>query len=273
MTSLLPRRAFLVGVPAGVIALDSMLHAEAVAGDQVESADVSGVHPEFPTQPPALAREVVGKSHFDLEIVKGLIKDRPSLARASWDWGFGDWETALGAASHVGRHDIVELLMAHGARPNLFTFAMLDHVDVVRAAIEASPGIQRIHGPHGITLLAHARNGEAQRVIDYLETVGGADELHESIALPDDAKPKYIGTYRFGPGDEGTLVVADSKVGLRIQRGANGSARPMLHLGNDAFHPSGTPHVRIQFSMGPDGTAMVTVHDADLIVTARRAPG
>jgi hypothetical protein len=34
------------------------------------------------------------------------------LARAAWDWGFGDWETALGAASHMGSRPI---------RPDQFT--------------------------------------------------------------------------------------------------------------------------------------------------------
>ncbi|MCH8004828.1 MAG: ankyrin repeat domain-containing protein, partial [Planctomycetes bacterium] len=43
--------------------------------------------------------EVVRYSHFDIDAVHELITDRPALAKASWDWGFGDWESALGAAS------------------------------------------------------------------------------------------------------------------------------------------------------------------------------
>src|SRR5687768_11783515 len=60
-------------------------------------------HAEFPSQDPNAVREVVGASHKDFEKVQALVKSRPALAKASWDWGFGDWETALGAASHVGR--------------------------------------------------------------------------------------------------------------------------------------------------------------------------
>ena len=40
-----------------------------------------------------------------------------ALACATLDWGFGDWETALGAASHVGRPEIAEYLIANGAEP------------------------------------------------------------------------------------------------------------------------------------------------------------
>src|SRR6476646_8611337 len=49
-------------------------------------------------------------SHFDLAKLKELVDTRQELAKASWDWGFGDWETAIGAASHVGRKDIAAYL-------------------------------------------------------------------------------------------------------------------------------------------------------------------
>jgi len=45
----------------------------------------------LPQQDPALVREIVGKSHFDLEGVKALVERQPELAKASYDWGFGDW--------------------------------------------------------------------------------------------------------------------------------------------------------------------------------------
>jgi hypothetical protein len=79
----------------------------------------------FPTQPPELARELVTVAHFDLKRAKELVEARPSLARASWDWGFGDWEDALGAASHMGNRPIAEYLISKGARPSLFSATML----------------------------------------------------------------------------------------------------------------------------------------------------
>ena len=85
----------------------------------------AGVPDAFPSHPPDLVREMVGVSHGKVARVRELLGQHPSLAKAGWDWGFGDWETALGAASHVGNREIAELLLAHGARPDLFTAAML----------------------------------------------------------------------------------------------------------------------------------------------------
>src|SRR5262245_6649415 len=65
----------------------------------------------YPTQEPDRVREMVGVSHFSLEKVTALVERQPTLAKASWDWGFGDWETALGAASHMGRRDIALFLL------------------------------------------------------------------------------------------------------------------------------------------------------------------
>src|SRR5207302_9357168 len=65
---------------------------------------------------PELVNEFVLKAHGDLGIVKQLLQEEPELVNAAWDWGGGDWETGLGAASHVGRRDIAEHLRAHGAR-------------------------------------------------------------------------------------------------------------------------------------------------------------
>ena len=109
----------------------------------------SPLAPTFPSTDPELAMEIVRVSHFDLDRVAELLAEDRALALASWDWGFGDWESALGAASHMGRKDIAKLLIDHGARPNLFTWAMMDQVDAVRAVCAASPGIQSIRGQIG----------------------------------------------------------------------------------------------------------------------------
>src|SRR5690242_21892720 len=53
----------------------------------------------------------VGAGHNNLPSVKELVAQEPNLVVASWDWGGGDWETALGGASHTGRRDIAEFLL------------------------------------------------------------------------------------------------------------------------------------------------------------------
>ena len=269
--SRLPRRVFLMSVPTGCLAAAAYGIGAPVGGNR-DSANTSGsLYPGFPGQNPKLVEEVVRYSHFDIDAVHELITDRPALAKASWDWGFGDWESALGAASHMGRRDMAELLITHGARPNMFTFAMFDQVDTLRAIVQANPGVQRIHGPHGITLLVHARNGKAERVIDYLESVEGAHVPQTNKPLDDEQKKVYLGAYGYGSGNDETLRIVEMRNGmLGIQRGKR-APRHLLHLGEHTFHPTGAPSVRINFRVNDSSIAeMLTVHDADLIVTARR---
>ncbi|MEP6782820.1 MAG: hypothetical protein ABI983_04060, partial [Acidobacteriota bacterium] len=56
----------------------------------------------FPQQDPALVKDAVGASHGRVAQIRELVENQPALARASIDWGFGDWETCIDAASHVG---------------------------------------------------------------------------------------------------------------------------------------------------------------------------
>jgi ankyrin repeat protein len=102
-------------------------------------------------------QEFVGNAHGDLEAVHAALENDATLANAAWDWGDGDWETALGAASHMHRRDIAELLLAHGARLDVFAAAMLGDVEVVRAVLDAHPEMRDAKGPHGIPLAAHAQ--------------------------------------------------------------------------------------------------------------------
>jgi hypothetical protein len=129
-------------------------------------------------KPPPIDPELVGefvlKAHGDLGVVKQLLEQEPSIVNAAWDWGGGDWETALGAASHVGRRDIAEHLLEHGARMDVFAAAMLGEIQIVRAMLEAQPELREARGPHGIPLLAHAEAGgeQAGKVLDLLQAVG-----------------------------------------------------------------------------------------------------
>ena len=120
-----------------------------------------------------LVQEFVGNAHGDLNRVKELLTQEPALVNATWEWGGGDFETALGAASHMGRKDIAEFLLEHGARLDIFAAAMLGKLDVVKAALTAYPDAIKILGPHGIPLIAHAQAGgnDAKSVLEYLQSL------------------------------------------------------------------------------------------------------
>ena len=231
-----------------------------------------GVEPlpdSFPSQPPELVREMVTVAHFDLKRVKELVEAKPSLAKASWDWGFGDWETALGAASHMGNRAIAEYLIAKGAAPTLFSAAMLGQLDVVKGMIAAQPGLQGMRGPHSISLLMHAKAGKegARAVREFLQGLGDADADPAAPLAQADADA-LKGTYTFGIGTNQLIEVTTEGAQVTwTRRGMMG--RPLTHLGERVFYPCGAPSVRIRFA--EEGGAMVmTVADPETVLVARR---
>ena len=223
----------------------------------------------FPTQPPELAREMVTVAHFDLQRVQEWVEGRPSLARAVWDWGFGDWEDALGGASHMGNRAIAEYLIAKGARPTLFSASMLGQLDVVKAFVAAQPGVQRIRGPHSISLLAHAKAGAnaARPVFDFLQSLGDADAEPQTPLVDRDAEA-IKGTYIFGRGASQQIEVTVDK-GQVVWTRTGMMGRPLFHLGGKVFHPWGAPSVRIAFVAQGESITM-TVGDPDLVLVADR---
>ncbi len=120
-----------------------------------------------------LVRAFVIAGHGDLDKVKALLAETPSLLNATWDWGGGDFETALGGAAHVGARPIAEYLLANGARFDLYAAAMLGWLDAVKAVLTANPQARHTPGAHGIPLLAHAMRGgaQAEAVVAYLNSL------------------------------------------------------------------------------------------------------
>ena len=124
-----------------------------------------------PQLDPAKVQAFVASAHGDLDVVRSLLEEEPSLVNAAWDWGGGDWETGLGAAAHMGRRQIALYLLEHGARLDLFAAAMLGYFDIVTAILSDVPEMRDALGPHGIPLVEHARVGgaDARAVLELLE--------------------------------------------------------------------------------------------------------
>ena len=230
------------------------------------------IHNEFPAQNHELVKEFVGVCHRDYDRVKEMLTKTPALAKASWDWGFGDWETGLGAASHVGRRNIALLLIENGARPDIFTYAMLGHLDVVKAYIKAMPGIQKTHGPHGITLLAHAENGgdEASAVYEYLKSLGDADIAQTSMEIVDTDKQLLLGKYKFGENDDELFEIKLHRLGWPMLERKGKSSNRMHLIGINEFATAGSPFIKIKFNIEEGKAVSLIVTDGDLIVTANK---
>lgn len=120
---------------------------------------------------PDLVYEFLAAAHKDLDKVKAMLEEEPGLVNASLDVG-SDFETAQGAAAHMGRADIAEYLLSKGARMDVFCAAMLGKVDIVKAFIADDPKVVHLKGPHGIPLIKHAERGGQNAVVDLLKTHG-----------------------------------------------------------------------------------------------------
>ncbi len=157
------------------MAATGLLHAE-------DSKAPAQAGPKRPTTPepdrgpplsPALVKAFVGAGHADLAKVKEMLAEHPTLLNACWDWGSGDYETALGGAAHMGAREIAEFLIASGARMDVFAAAMLGRLEVVKAVCTSFPNTPKVLGPHTIPLIVHAKKGgpPAAAVVEYLNSL------------------------------------------------------------------------------------------------------
>jgi hypothetical protein len=79
----------------------------------------------------------------------------------------------------MGRRDIADLLVGAGARTDIFNLAFLGFADFVKELVTRSPQYLQSYGPHGFTLLHHARVGEHPGLATWLQERGLEDDLIE----------------------------------------------------------------------------------------------
>ena len=159
------------------------------------------------------------------------------------------------------------------ARPTIFSAAMMGHLDAVKAFIAARPGIQKNYGPHGITLMSHARAGgkDAEAVVEYLKSVGDADIPIPTQPIAPADREALAGKYVYGAGPRDYFVVDVQRDQLGIDRPGGPARRFLMHTGSLAFFPSGVPTVTIAFARGGGAATHFTVTDGGgVVLTAKR---
>lgn len=127
-----------------------------------------------PALPAEKVKDFVAAGHNNLDKVKSMLVEFPTLIYATWDLGEGDFETALEGAGHVGNKEIANHLINLGARTNFFVLTMLGKTEIVKPFLEAFPQYLNARGPHGLTLLHHAQRGgdDAKELLEYLKGKG-----------------------------------------------------------------------------------------------------
>lgn len=263
----IPRRRFLGALGAMSLANPGLL--AAVDASSPAAADASA----FPRHDLDRVEAVVTAAHFDLARVRELVTEQPALAKASWDWGFGDWEAPLGAASHTGRREIAEFLIGHGARPTLFSAAMMGDLGTVEAFLTADPGLHLLHGPHGISLMRHARAGgdAAAPVLEYLLDRFGPDEIPFGFPGRADVEARYGGRYRFDTDPAVRMIVGVRNDWLMFGTGEVLTAR-LVQVSDHVFHPSGAPAVRFRFEVEGESARALEITDGPVVARGARGP-
>jgi hypothetical protein len=180
------RKQFLIGSSVAAVSLffsRGLLRAQpgssASGPTPLATSESADYVPDFPEHHLPLDRARVKRfviaGHGNLPAVKAMLAEEPNLINGAIDWGKGDFETALGGASHMGRRDIAEYLLEHNARMDIFAATMLGRLDIVSSAVVAFPNIVYVPGPHGIPLIVHAEKGgaAAKAVLEFLQPLVG----------------------------------------------------------------------------------------------------
>ncbi len=73
--------------------------------------------------------------------------------------------------------EIAAYLLSKGARYNIYLAAMLGHLDIVKQVLTMNPQLLNSKGPHGFTLLHHAKKGgeSSLAIVDYLQSLGAKE--------------------------------------------------------------------------------------------------
>jgi hypothetical protein len=135
------------------------------------------VPPDLQEPPPMsldLVKEFVIAGHGDFAKVQSMLKEHPNLIYTKFDWGNGDDEAAIEGAGHVGNTEIANFLLSRGSRVTLHVLSMLGNTELVKPVLETYPNLVFAKGPHGFTMLHHAKlaGKQGEELYEYLQKKG-----------------------------------------------------------------------------------------------------
>jgi len=125
-------------------------------------------------------KEFVTVGHGNFEKTKTIVEAKPLILNCTYQWKRGDFETAVGGACHVGSREVADLLISKGARLDIFNYAFLGYTDFVIQQVADYPSLLKSPGPHGLTLLHHAKVGKQELLEEWL-LEKGLTETHIKV--------------------------------------------------------------------------------------------
>ncbi|WP_420601804.1 hypothetical protein [Flagellimonas sp.] len=128
-----------------------------------------------------LILEFVFAAHKSLDETQKILEKHPLLLNCTSQFKKGDFETAVGGASHMGRKDIVDYLVGKGARLDIFNYAFLGFDGFIKKMVATYPQLLNSYGPHGFTLLHHAEVGKHKELAEWLQSKGLTDKIFKGV--------------------------------------------------------------------------------------------
>ncbi len=128
-----------------------------------------------------LIMEFVFAAHKSLDETRKILEEYPLLLNSTSQFKKGDFETAVGGASHMGRKDIVDYLVTKGARLDIFNYAFLGYEDFIKKLLTNYPHLINSYGPHGFTLLHHAEVGAHKELAEWLQEKGLTEKIFKGV--------------------------------------------------------------------------------------------
>jgi ankyrin repeat protein len=108
--------------------------------------------------------DFVNSAHSNLDAVKAALEIHPELLNAKSSQN----ETAIQAASHLGRRKIAEYLLEKGAPLDICTAAVFGYADKVSAMLKADPALSAATGAHQIPVMFFAALGGNLTIMEIL---------------------------------------------------------------------------------------------------------
>jgi ankyrin repeat protein len=133
----------------------------------------------------AVVDECIGNAHGNLDRVRELVEKHPALVGARASWG----ESAIEAATQMGRRDIIDYLVSQGAPVDFFTACVMGRLEQVEAELASDPGRARARGVHDLPAIYFAAIGGQLEVAELLlaagadvnETAPAAAPIHGAV--------------------------------------------------------------------------------------------
>jgi len=105
-------------------------------------------------------------SHEEFDVVRDILDKKPFLVACMNALDTSKpAERPQGAAAHMGRRDILELMLERGVDLDIFMACALNRVNDVRDFLDRDPTSLNAHGSHKIPLLMHIRGFEVLELL------------------------------------------------------------------------------------------------------------